>query len=155
MSFNKVILHGNLTRDPELRYTPGGSAVAAFGVAVNRKWKGEDGQDHEEVTFVDVECWAKRAEVVAQYFRKGSQILVEGRLKLDQWEDKNTGDKRSKLKVVMESFSFVGTRDGGGDSGGERRQPPQRGQRSAENPQSDAPQGGEVPADPVEEDVPF
>ena len=106
-SFNKVILCGYLTRDVELRYTPKGTPVAKFGLAINRTWTGEDGQKREEVTFVDVDCFGKTAEVVSQYFRKGKPMLVEGRLKLDQWDDKQTGQKRSKLGVVLESFSFL------------------------------------------------
>lgn len=153
MSLNKVILHGNLTRDPELRYLPNGTPVAGFGLAVNRKWKDDQGQDHEEVTFVDVEVWARRAEVVAKYFKKGSQILLEGRLKLEQWEDKNNHEKRSKLKVVLENFTFVGTKsDEGGGNGSHQRssRPPARG--SAVQP--DAAAGSEVQED-VDQDIPF
>src|SRR6266850_6333311 len=115
-NFNKVILAGNLTRDPELRYTPKGTAVAKIGMAINRVWKNEAGESKEEVTFVDVEAWGRQGEVVAQYMRKGRPFLVEGRLKLDQWEDKNTKQKQSKLKVVLESFSFIDSNRG--DSGG-------------------------------------
>ena len=103
-SFNKVILAGNLTRDPELRYTPKGSAVVKIGLAVNRTWKNEAGETKEEVTFIEIEAWGRQAEVIAQYMRKGRPLLVEGRLKLDTWEDKNTHQKQSKLKVVLESF---------------------------------------------------
>ncbi len=110
MSYNRVILHGNLTRDPELRYTPKGSAISKIGLAVNREWKSESGEKKEEVTFIDIEAWGRQAEVIAQYCKKGSQLLLEGRLKLDQWEDKNTKQKMSKLKVVLESFSFVGSK---------------------------------------------
>ena len=111
-NFNKVILAGNLTRDPELRYTPKGTANASFGLAINRKWKSETGEAKEEVTFVDIEVWDRQAEVIAQYFKKGRPILVEGRLKFDQWEDKNTHQKQSKLKVRLESFSFIDTNRG-------------------------------------------
>jgi single-strand DNA-binding protein len=111
-NFNKVILAGNLTRDPELRYTPKGTAIASFGLAINRKWKSETGEAKEEVTFVDIEVWDRQAEVIAQYFKKGRPILVEGRLKFDQWEDKNTHQKQSKLKVRLESFSFIDTNRG-------------------------------------------
>src|SRR5216684_1615591 len=106
-NFNKVILAGNLTRDPELRYTPKGTAVATIGMAVNRTWKNEAGETKEEVTFVDVETFGRQAEVLAQYMRKGRPLLIEGRLRLDQWEDKNTHQKMSKLKVVLEGFSFI------------------------------------------------
>src|SRR6185369_590210 len=106
-SFNKVILAGNLTRDPELRYTPKGTAVVKIGLAVSRTWTGEDGQKKEEVSFIDIEAWGRQGEVIAQYMKKGRPLLVEGRLKLDSWEDKNTKQKVSKLKVVLESFSFI------------------------------------------------
>lgn len=120
-SFNKVILMGNLTRDPEIRYTPKGTAVARLGMAVNRKYTTESGEAKEEVTFVDVDAWGKQAEVIAQYCRKGKALLVEGRLKLDQWDDKATGQKRSRLGIVLESFQFVGGRreDEGGAGGGD------------------------------------
>jgi len=109
-SFNKVILVGNLTRDPELRYTPKGTAVVRLGVAVNRTYRTESGELREETTFVDVDAFGRQAEVIAQYFRKGRPILVEGRLRLDQWEDKVTHQKRSQIRVVLESFSFVDSR---------------------------------------------
>lgn len=107
---NKVILLGNLTRDVELRHLPSGSAIAGFGIAMNRKWRDQSGDLKEEVVFVDLEAFGKTAENIAKFFSKGSRILVEGRLKLDQWEDKHTGEKRSKLKVVVESFEFVDSR---------------------------------------------
>src|SRR6266550_5549829 len=106
-NFNKVILAGNLTRDPELRYTPKGTAIAKLGLAINRTWKTETGETKEEVTFVDVDAFGRQAEVIGQYMKKGRPFLVEGRLKLDQWEDKNTHQKQSKLKVVLEGFSFI------------------------------------------------
>jgi single-strand DNA-binding protein len=106
-SFNKVILAGNLTRDPELRYTPKGTAVARITLAVNRTWKSETGEAKEEVSFVDVDVWGRQAEVIAQYMKKGRPLLVEGRLKQDTWEDKNTKQKQSKLKVVLEGFTFI------------------------------------------------
>ena len=115
MNFNKVILAGNLTRDPQLKYLPNQTAVTDFGMACNRRWKGPNGEDREETTFVDVSCFGKQAEVVNQYFQKGRPIFVEGRLKYETWEDKQGGGKRSKLSVVMENFQFVGARDGGGN----------------------------------------
>lgn len=108
-SFNKVILAGNLTRDPELRYTPKGTAIAKLALAMNRRWTGEDGQTKEEVTFVDIDAFGKQAETISQYLRKGGGLLLEGRLKLDQWDDKQTGQKRSRLGVVLEQFTFLGT----------------------------------------------
>ena len=97
---------GNLTRDPELRYTPKGTAVAKLGLAVNRTWRNADGQQQDETTFVDVDAFGKQAETLGQYMQKGRPILVEGRLKLDQWEDKNTGQNRSKLGVILEKIFF-------------------------------------------------
>ena len=105
-SFNKVILIGNLTRDPELKYTPKGTAACQIGMAVNRKWRNEQGQDQEEVTFLDVQSWGKQAEAIAKFLRKGSPLFVEGRLKLEEWE--KDGKKQSKLRVVLESFQFLG-----------------------------------------------
>lgn len=109
-NFNKVYLMGNLTRDPELRYTPKGAATAKLSMAVNRKWRTEAGEDREEVTFVDIDAWGKQAETLSQYCKKGRPLFVEGRLKLDQWDDKTTGQKRSALKVVLEGFQFIGGR---------------------------------------------
>lgn len=152
-NFNKVILAGNMTRDPELRYTPKGTAIAKFGLAVNRKWTGEDGQSREEVTFVDIDSFGKQAEVISQYLRKGRSILIEGRLKLDQWDDKQTGQKRSKLGVVLESFSFLdsGNREGGTAAGPTAAAPAARPARSVAPPAAEP--GGEEP--PQGDDVPF
>jgi len=114
-NFNKVMLMGNLTRDPEVRYTPKGTALATIGLAVNRNWTTESGEKKEEVTFVDVEVWGRQAETIGQYMSKGRPIFVEGRLKLDQWDDKESGQKRSKLKIVCESFQFLGSPKGGAE----------------------------------------
>lgn len=111
-NFNKVMLMGNLTRDPEVRYTPKGTALATIGLAVNRTWTTEAGEKKEEVTFVDVEVWGRQAETIGQYMSKGRPLFVEGRLKLDQWDDKESGQKRSKLKVVCENFQFLGAPKG-------------------------------------------
>lgn len=113
MNLNKVQLAGNLTRNPELGYTPKGTAVTRFGMAVNRKWKTESGEQKEDVTFIDVDAFGKTAEMVAQYFKKGKPIYLDGRLKLEQWDDKTTGQKRSKLGVVLESFQFIGKNEDG------------------------------------------
>ncbi|HYE01917.1 MAG TPA: single-stranded DNA-binding protein [Phycisphaerales bacterium] len=117
-SYNKVILLGNLTRDLELRYTPNNTAVANFGLAVNRTWRSPDGQQQEETTFVDCEAWGKQAEIMGQYLGKGRKVFLEGRLKLDQWKDKTDGSNRSKLKVVVEEFRFVDSKPGGGSGSG-------------------------------------
>ena len=108
MNFNKVIIGGNITRDPELKYTPKGTAVCKIGMAINRTWKNDAGEKMEEVCFVDVDAFGRTAENIGQYMKKGSQMLVEGRLKLDQWDDKQTGQKRQRLGVVAESVQFIG-----------------------------------------------
>lgn len=156
-NFNKVILIGNLTREPELRVTPGGLSICKFGLAVNRNFTDKDGNKREETTFVDIDSFGKQAEVISKYMAKGRAIMVEGRLKLDQWEDKSSGEKRSRLGVVLEQFQFIGGRDSGGEGGGsssdnrsydanpEQHSPPQR--KTA--PSSPASQ------DDVDEDVPF
>lgn len=113
-SYNKVILMGNLTRDVEIRHA-GSTAVGNFGLAVNRKYKTQAGEQREETTFVDCEAWGRTAEVMAQYLSKGRPVFVEGRLKLDSWDDRNGGGKRSKLSVVVESFQFVDSGQGGGE----------------------------------------
>ena len=117
--FNKVILMGNLTRDPETRTTPSCQTVTQFGLAVNRTWKGADGQQQEAVSFIDCVAWGKVGEIIAQYLGKGRAILVSGRLDQRSWEDKETGGKRSKVEVVVEDFNFVDSgQGGGGNSGG-------------------------------------
>jgi single-strand DNA-binding protein len=141
-NFNKVYLMGNLTRDPEMRVTPKGTAICQFGVATNRTWKDESGQQREDVTFVDVEAWGKTGEVIHKFLVKGKQIFIEGRLKLDQWEDKTSGQKRSKLKIVCENFQFIGGRSEGGAPDG----------RQADAP---ADRRQQAPKETVDEDVPF
>lgn len=116
-SYNRVILIGNLTRDPELRYTPSGTAVTEVGMAVNDKRKGANGEWVEETTFVDVTLWGRTAEVATEYLHKGAPLMIEGRLKYDQWQDKD-GQKRSKLRVVGERMQMLGGKGGGGQGGG-------------------------------------
>jgi single-strand DNA-binding protein len=146
-SFNKVILAGNLTRDPELRYTPKGTAVARITLAVNRTYTGgEGGEKKEEVSFVDVDVWGRQAEVISQYMKKGRPLLVEGRLKQDTWEDKNTKQKQSKLKVVLESFSFIDSGNRGGDGGGSApARSPSAATPPPESPDAEPPQDDDVP----------
>ena len=153
-SFNKVILAGNLTRDPELRYTPNGKAVCKLGLAVNRNWTTDTGEKKEEVTFVDIDAFGRQAEVIAQYMKKGRSLLVEGRLRLDQWDDKQTGQKRSRLGVVLEGFTFL---DGGrgGDSGGDSGGAPVRSRASAPAPSAPAPAAAADDQGPADDDVPF
>lgn len=156
-SYNKVLLMGNLTRDVQLKHTSGNQPVAEIGLAVNRKFRTKDGQDREEVTFVDCECWGTRAEVIAKWFSKGKPIFIEGRLKLDTWEDKD-GGKRSKMRVVVENFQFLGSGGGGGgerfvsDEGGA----PARGNRGGGRaPAATGGRGGAGHQDVPEEDIPF
>lgn len=113
--FNKVILMGNLTRDPETRNTPNGQSVTNFSLAVNRTWKGADGQQNEDVSYIDCVAWGKPGEIIAQYLQKGRAVLVSGRLDQRSWDDKDSGQKRSKIEVVVEDFNFVG--DGAGAGG--------------------------------------
>jgi single-strand DNA-binding protein len=154
-SFNKVILAGNLTRDPELKYTPKGTAIAQITLAVNRKWKSETGEMREEVSFIDVDAFGRQAEVIAQYLKKGRSFLVEGRLKQDTWEDKNTKQKQSKVKVVLEGFSFIDSnRSDAGDAGGAPAPRPARPAASANAP-TPAPESGEADVPPESDDVPF
>jgi len=147
MAFIKVILIGNLTRDPELRVTPKGSSIAQFGVAANKKWTDAAGAEHEDVCFVDVEAWGKSADNITKFFSKGKSIYIEGSLKLDTWDDKTTGAKRSKHKIVLEKFEFIGGR--------EASAPPE--QAAAPRP-APAPRQGALPGVPApqeNEDVPF
>ncbi|MBR90213.1 MAG: single-stranded DNA-binding protein [Verrucomicrobiales bacterium] len=146
-NYNKVILMGNLTRDPEVRYTSGGTAIAKLGLAVNRRWTNKEGQSQEETTFVDVDAFGRQAETIGQYLKKGRPVMVEGRLKLDQWDDKQTGQKRSKLGVVLENFQFLDSRgDSGGGGGGGYSQP------DAPSAPAQGAGGGSMPED---DDVPF
>mgnify|MGYP006300352647 CR=1 FL=1 len=114
--FNRVILIGNLTRDPQLRYTPSQMPVCDFGVATNRHWTGKDGQKREEVTFVDCTAWGRQAEIIQKYLNKGRPIFIEGRLTYSSWEGPD-GKKRSKLEVTVERFQFLGSPGGGGGGG--------------------------------------
>jgi len=112
-NLNKVLLIGNLTRDPELRVTPKGTSICTFSLALNHKWRDESGTQREEVTYVDIEAWGKVGETIAKYVSKGRPLFVEGRLRLDQWEDKTTREKRSRMKVICENFQFLGAKPAG------------------------------------------
>lgn len=131
-NLNKVMLIGNLTRDPEIRYTPKGTAVTDLGLAVNRIYATDSGERREETTFVDITLWGRQAEIAGQYMKKGKPIYIEGRLQMDTWQDKQTGQNRTKLKIVGENFQFLGGRD---EAGGGAAAPPQ-------SSYSGAPQGG-------------
>lgn len=132
-NFNSVILVGNMTRDPELRYTPKGLAIGKFGLAVNRTWRNEAGEQKEEVTFVDIDVFGKQAENLGQYKRKGDPLLVQGRLRLDQWDDKQTGQKRSKLGVVAENIQYLGRSGGGSDERDNPRPAPRPASRQVQD----------------------
>lgn len=149
-SFNKVILLGNLTRDPEVRYTPKGSAVCDLGLAVNRNYTLESGEKREEVTFVDVVLWARLAEIAGEYLKKGRPVFIEGRLQMDSWDDKQTGQKRTKIRVVGETMQLLGSRpSGGGGDAPEGERPPRPAAKSAP---SAAPA---TPAAPDDDEIPF
>jgi single-strand DNA-binding protein len=178
-SFNKVFLMGNLTRDPQLKYLPSQTPVVEFGIACNRKFRTQSGEDREEVTFVDCSAFGKTAEVINQYFQKGRPIFIEGRLKYDSWEDKQGGGKRSKLTVQIENFQFIGDRGGqggggqggggggyeesggdeGGGGGGYQQRAPQRapqrpqGRPAPQRPQAEAPFSEEQQF--KDDDIPF
>lgn len=134
------MLMGNLTRDPELRVLPKGTPICQFALAINREYKTESGEKREDVIFVDIEAWGKQGEIIAKFCTKGKPLYVEGRLKLDQWEDKNTKEKRSRMKVVLEQFQFLGSKgDGAAPQQQENnrapdRSPAPRGQDQAEEP---------------------
>ena len=156
-SFNQVLLIGNLTRDPELRYTPKGMAIAKFGLAVNRTWKTETGESKEEVTFIDIDAFGRQAETIGQYLKKGRPVFIQGRLRLDQWDDKQTGQKRSKLGVVLENFQFIGGPRPEGEADSPRTS---RSAAAAASPAAPpaADNSGPVEADapaPEDDDVPF
>lgn len=175
-SYNRVVLMGNLTRDPQVRYTGGGTAVADIGLAVNRTWfDKQSNQKKEETTFVDITLWGRQAEVAGEYLSKGRSVLIEGYLQLDQWDDKTSGEKRSKLKVVCENMQMVGGRSEGGGGGGDfgggggnsrpagrapqqgggSRRPPARQQPQEEFSGSNNYSYDSAPEDIPEDDVPF
>jgi len=162
-SFNKVILMGNLTRDPETRYTPKGTAVSDIGMAINRVWTNDSGQKQEETTFVEVTLWGRQAEIAQQYLQKGRPLFVEGRLQMETWEDKQTGQKRSKLKIVAENIQLLGSRDGGAgqrdsassdNEASPRRGTPQGRSQTGQRQQSQS--GTDADDAPLtEDDIPF
>jgi len=151
-SVNKVFLMGNLTRDVELKYTPSNQPVATFGLAMNRRYRTRDGENREETTFVDCEAWARTAEVMSEYLSKGRPVFIEGRLKLDQWQDKE-GNNRSKLRVVVENFQFVDSRGSAGGGGGDRSSAPE--QMASSNAPSTASPGSGQHQPVSEDDIPF
>ena len=166
-NLNKVMLIGNLTRDPELRYTPQGTAVADITLAINRIWNNEQNVRQEETIFVEVTLWGRQAELAQQYLSKGRLAYIEGRLQMDTWDDKETGKKRSKLKVIGETLQFLpdgkgGGGGGGGGGGASQGSQQQGGQQQSHRPPPQrpaAPQQGAsaAPADDFteEDDIPF
>ena len=161
-SVNKVMLLGNLTRDPEIRYTPKGTAVTDLGMAINRIRTGDNGERIEEVTYVDVTLWGRSAELAGQYLSKGRSVFIEGRLQLDQWDDKATGQKRSRLRVVGENMQFIGGQGqgggGGNAQGGKQQQSKPAQQQQQPSGDSAPPQSGGAAAssfDDDADDIPF
>ena len=155
-NLNKVMIIGNVTRDPEVKYTPKGSAVTDLGIAVNRTSKvGEERK--EEVTYVDVTLWGRLAEIAGEYCRKGKSVYIEGRLQLDSWEDKATGQKRSKLRVVGEEMQLLGPKVGGGSSGGGDEEYSERPARREQPSSGGGFSRGSAPSQPriEEDDIPF
>jgi single-strand DNA-binding protein len=151
-NLNRVLLIGNLTRDPEIRYTPKGTAVADVGLAVNRVLSTEEGERREEVTYVDVVLWARLAEIADQYLKKGRPVFIEGRLQLDSWDDKQTGQKRSRLRVVAENMQLLGSRsesEGAAPTAAPRRAPGP----AAPAPRPQQPKDPDLDAEP--DDIPF
>ena len=151
-NLNRVLLIGNLTRDPEIRYTPKGTAVAEIGIAINRVFSGEDGEKREEVTFVDVTLWSRLAELAEQYLKKGRPVFIEGRLQLDSWDDKQTGQKRSRLRVIAENLQFLGAR-GEGEPGATGGAPAPRRPGPAPAPRPNPPRDPDLDTEP--DDIPF
>ena len=156
-SYNKVFLLGNLTRDPEVRYTPKGSAVADLGIAVNRQYTLDTGEKREEVTYVDVTFWGRTAEVAGEYLKKGRSVFIEGRLQLDTWDDKQSGQKRSKLKVIGEMMQMLGSRPGGAGGGGAAEEGGEEGSRSrpSTSARSTPPPKNAPPPEPNDDEIPF
>ena len=169
-NLNKLMLIGNGTRDPEIRYTPKGTALVELSLAVNRRYTAENGEKREETTFVDVTLWGRTAEIANEYLRKGRPVYIEGRLQLDSWDDKTTGQKRSKLKIVGEEMQLLGGRESGGGSGGSapggeydeaprQSRPPQNRPQPQQRPQGRPASAPKAPADPdldvEEDDIPF
>jgi single-strand DNA-binding protein len=150
-SFNKVILLGNLTRDPEVRYTPKGSAVCDLGIAVNRVYTLDNGEKREEVTYIDVTLWSRLAEIAGEYLKKGRPVFIEGRLQLDTWDDKQSGQKRSKLRVIGESMQLLGSRP---SSGAAPDVEPEDRQSRGGKPSAPPPKAA-APAEPDEDEIPF
>jgi len=152
MAFNKVILLGNLTADPETRTTPSGQSVTSFSLAVNRTWNDANGQRQEETSFINCTAWGQRGETIAKYVQKGRQLLVSGRLQQRSWDDKETGKKRSTIDVIVEEFSFVSDGRGSGSSDSARSSRPSSATKKADDADAEI----EDDAAPIDlSDIPF
>ncbi len=153
-NYNKVIMAGNLMRDPQMSYLPSQTPVVEFGLAINRNWTGQDGQKREETCFVDCRCYGKQAEIFNQYMAKGRSVLIEGRLELDTWEGKD-GTRRSKHRILVERFQFLGS--GGGGQGQGKPAPARQAPAAAEPPAGDQFQEPAPPDldEPQGDDIPF
>jgi single-strand DNA-binding protein len=155
-NLNKVMLMGNVTRDPELKYTPKGTAVTDVGLAINRNYTNPAGEKVEETVFVDVEIWGRTAEIAGEYAKKGRPILIEGRLRLDSWEDKQTGAKRSRLKVVCENLQLLGGRPGSSGGGGASVHPADEESGPPRTSSRPSPASHDEPSRaPEDDDIPF
>lgn len=154
---NKVILIGNVTRDPEVKFTPKGSAVTDIGLAINRNYTLDNGEKREETTFVDVELWGRLAEIAGEYAKKGRPIYIEGRLRMDSWEDKTSGQKRSRMKVVGENLQLLGGRPGGSSSGGgvDYEGGGHSEQRTSQRPATPRPSSPPPSSSEPDDDIPF
>ena len=145
-TFNKVVVMGNLTRDPELKSIGSGTSVCEVGLALNRKWTDKaTGEKKEEVSFVDVTMWGRTAEIAEQYLKKGSSVLIDGRLQQDRWEDKETGQGRSKVKIICERMTMVGSREQSDEMGGEQHYPGEGSSQPAAAAAASAPSADDIP----------
>ena len=151
--FSKAIITGNLTRDPELRTTPSGSSVCSFSVAVNRTFRDANGEQKDSVSFLDCSAWGKLGETISQYAKKGTSVLVSGRLEQHSWDDKNTGQKRSRVEIVVEDFNFIG---GGNREGNSNSYPNSASSSTEPSPESNDSVPDDIPEGEIDlSEVPF
>lgn len=155
--FSKAIVAGNVTRDPEMRATPSGAQACNFTIAVNRVFRGNDGNQQEQTSFIDCVAWGRSGETIAQYVKKGSALIVSGRIEQRSWEDKTSGQRRSRTEIIVDDFSFVGGGDGGGRSGGGASAPRAAAKSSAPAETSDEVVPDDMPDDDAInlDDIPF
>jgi len=154
--FSKAIITGNITRDPETRSTPSGATVTSFSVAVNRNFRDSSGEQKESVSFIDCSAWGKAGEIIAQYAKKGSGILVSGRLDQRSWEDKDSGAKRSRVEIVVEDFNFLGGNDSGSGNRSSTSNYNDYGNSNSNGPRDTAPSSDDITDDPIDlSEIPF